>query len=75
MGDVWLDVSIFRCPFCKRYYVDASWYVHELESDIECGYCHKTFNTKIQFTDRAMLKFRIDDKGKAMKAEIFEHIQ
>lgn len=71
---VWLDVSVFQCPQCGRYYVDASWYVVELESDIECGSCHEVFNTKKQVTDRVMLKFKIDEGGKVLEAEVAEHI-
>ena len=70
----WLDVSVFRCPGCGRCYVDASWYVVELESDIECGSCHEVFNTKNQVTDRVMLKFKIDVDGKFLEAEVAEHI-
>jgi len=70
----WLDVSVMRCPHCGRYFVDASWYVVELESDIECGSCHRTFNTKRQLTDRLMLGFKIDKKGRASEAGIVEHI-
>jgi len=72
--EAWLDVSAFRCPRCGRYYVDASWYVAELESDIECGSCHEVFNTKKQMTDRLMLKFKIDEEGKVLEAEVTEHI-
>ena len=70
----WLDVSVFRCPGCGRYYVDASWYVVELESDIECGSCHKVFNTKKWVTDRVMLKFKIDERGQVLEADMAEHI-
>jgi hypothetical protein len=70
----WLDVSVFRCPQCGRCYVDVSWYVVELESDIECGSCHEVFNTKNQVTDRIMLKFKIDLEGKVLEAEVAEHI-
>jgi len=71
---VWLDVSVFQCPRCGRYYADASWYVVELKSDIECGGCHEAFNTKKRVTDRVMLKFRIHERGKVMEAEVDEHI-
>jgi len=69
----WLDVSIFRCPSCGRYFADASWYVVELESDIECGSCHEAFNAKKRLTDRVMLKFRINEEGRALEAEVAEH--
>jgi len=71
----WLDVSVIRCSSCGRYYVDASWYVVELESDIECGSCHETFNTKKQLTDRVMLEFKIDEKGKILEANVTEHLK
>jgi len=73
--EAWLDVSIFRCPSCGRYYADASWYAAELGSDIECGFCHKIFNTKTQLKDRIMLNIKLDNQGKASKVEVTKHIQ
>lgn len=70
----WLDVSIIRCPSCGRHFADASWYVVELESDIECGSCHETFNAKKHLTDRVMLEFKIDEKGRVLEAVAVEHI-
>jgi len=75
MGDAWLDVSIIRCPSCGRCYPDASWYAVELESDIECGECHRVFNTRNHLTDRVMLEFEIDDQGRVVKTELIKHIQ
>ena len=73
MNNVWLDVSIFRCPQCNREYADASWYAYELASDIECGDCHTIFNAKKQLTDRMMVQFEIDDHGIAQTVEIINH--
>ena len=70
----WLDVSIFRCPRCERYYADASWYAVELESDIECGSCHEIFKAKKQLTDRLVLEFKLDKEGKVLETVITEHI-
>ncbi len=70
----WLDVSIFRCPSCGKCYADASWYVVELESDIECGVCHSSFNARKNLTDRIMLAFKIDG-GKAQAVELVRHIE
>ena len=72
--EAWLDVSIFRCPRCRRFYADASWYAVELESDIECGSCHKVFNAKKQLTDRVMLRFIVERHGRALETEITEHL-
>ncbi|KPV65205.1 MAG: hypothetical protein AOA65_0355 [Candidatus Bathyarchaeota archaeon BA1] len=70
----WMDVSVIRCPKCGRYYLDASWYVVELESDIECGVCHGVFNTKRQLTDRVMLEFNIDESGQVLEANVIRHL-
>jgi len=70
----WLDISIIQCPCCRRYYAEASWYVVEIGADIECGTCHKTFNTKKRLTDRIMLGLKIDEKGKVQGAEVTGHI-
>jgi len=72
--NAWLDVSVIRCPNCRRYYADASWYVVEIGSDIECGSCHATFNTKKNVTDRIMLSLKLDDEGNAHEAEIVRHL-
>lgn len=71
----WLDVAVLRCPNCRRCYVDASWYVVGMESDIECGNCMTEFNSKKNATDRVMLEFEIDEKGKMQQAKILEHIK
>jgi len=71
----WLDVSVLRCPNCGHFYVDVSWYVVEMESDIECGNCGITFNSKKNATDRIMLEFQIDEEGKAQKAKIAERLK
>ena len=70
----WLDVALLRCPKCGHYYVDASWYVVEMESDIECGHCGTEFNSKKSATDRAMLEVQLDENGKMKKVNIAEHL-
>jgi len=70
----WLDISVLQCPNCGRHYAEASWYAVELESDMECGSCHKIFNAKKQLKDRVMLEFQINEKGRALEANITEHI-
>ncbi|MEM2911810.1 MAG: hypothetical protein QW146_04820 [Candidatus Bathyarchaeia archaeon] len=61
---VWLDVSVLHCPNCGSRYADASWYVIEMGSDIQCGSCGKEFNSKKNATDRALIEFQIDKSGK-----------
>jgi len=75
MPNAYLDLAIFKCPNCGGYYVEASWYAIELESDIECGVCHTTFNPKANLTDRIMLEVVVDENGKASSVKIIEHIQ
>ena len=70
----WLDASVLQCPNCGRFYAEASWYAVELESDMECGSCHKIFNAKKQLKDRVMLEFQINEKGRALEVKITEHI-
>jgi len=70
----WLDTSVLQCPNCGRFYAEASWYAVELESDMECGSCHKIFNAKKQLKDRVMLEFQINEKGRALEVKITEHI-
>jgi hypothetical protein len=70
----WFDTAVIRCPHCGHYYADASWYVIEIGSDIECGTCHKTFNTKRHITDRIMLVLKLDEKGRVQQVEVVEHV-
>ena len=70
----WLDIAVFQCPRCQRYYADASWYVAELESDIECGTCHELFNTNKQLTDRVILEFGLDGEGKVLNVQVNKRI-
>lgn len=66
----WLDMALIQCPSCGRYYADASWYVVEIGSDIECGICHEDFNSKKYVKDRVMLELSIDEKGKVKQVKI-----
>ncbi len=70
----WLDVAITRCPNCGRHYADASWYIIEMSSDIECGNCHTNFNTKKHVSNRIMLGLKIDDEGRVEATEVAEHL-
>lgn len=71
----WLDAAVLRCPNCGRHYIEASWYVLEMESDIECGECGKEFNTKKNATDRALLEFQINEEGRIQKVDIAKHLK
>jgi hypothetical protein len=71
----WSDIAVLCCPKCGRYYVDASWYVLEIGSDIECGHCEEEFNSKKNATDRAILEFQIDEKGKVHSVKITKHLK
>jgi predicted RNA-binding Zn-ribbon protein involved in translation (DUF1610 family) len=71
----WLDVSVLRCPNCGRHYVEASWYVIEMEADIQCGECGKEFNSKKNALDRVLLEFEINKDGKLQNVEIFKHLK
>ena len=68
-------MSVLRCPNCGHFYVDASWYVVEMESDIECGRCGTEFNSKRNATDRVMLEFQVDENGKVEKVKIAEYLK
>jgi NMD protein affecting ribosome stability and mRNA decay len=72
--NTWLDVAVVRCPNCGNYHVDASWYIIELESDIQCGRCQTEFNGKENATDRVLLEFAIDEDAKVQNVRIAEHL-
>jgi uncharacterized C2H2 Zn-finger protein len=62
--EAFLEVSVSRCPACGSYYAEAAWYALVLESDLECGRCGEVFSATEHFTDRALLRFKLDKKGK-----------
>ena len=70
----WLDVAVVRCPNCGNYHVDASWYLVELESDIQCGRCQTEFNGKDNTTDRVLLEFVVGEEGKMQNVRVAEHL-
>lgn len=70
----WLDATLLRCPNCGHFYVDASWYVMEMESDIECGHCKTDFNSRKNAKDRVMLEFQLNDNVTIKSVKIAEHI-
>jgi NMD protein affecting ribosome stability and mRNA decay len=72
--NTWLDVAVVRCPNCGNYHVDASWYLIELESDIQCGRCQTEFNAKDHATDRVLLEFEIGEDGKMRNTRIAERL-
>ncbi len=71
----WLDATLLCCPNCGRYYVDVSWYVMEMESDIECGSCGIEFNSKKNVKDRVLLEFQVDENGKMLTVKISKHLK
>ena len=71
----WLDVAVIKCPNCAHHYADASWYVMEIGSDIECSKCHTTFNTKKHAVDRVLLELSLDGKEKVDRAEVKKHFR
>lgn len=72
MTEVLLDVSVIRCPKCEKFYVDASWYVSEIGSDIECSVCKRVFNSKKHLSDRVLVQFDLDENGKVRKVNLSE---
>lgn len=61
-----LDVTISICPQCGTPYADASWYVLELASDVQCGVCGRTWHPQRYKTDRILVAFALDETGTAV---------
>ena len=61
-----LDVTISVCPYCGTPYADASWYVIELASDVQCGVCGRTWHPQRYKTDRILVEFAVDEAGKTV---------
>ena len=69
---VYLDISIIRCPNCGKLYADASWYVLDMESDIECGVCGYTFNSTKNLVKRLLLEIDVKNNFEVKTEEINE---
>ncbi len=65
----YLDVTISVCPQCGAPYADASWYVIELASDVQCGVCGRTWHPQRYKTDRILAEFVLDEGGKAVEVK------
>jgi len=62
--ETYLDITLIRCPKCRKIYSDASWYVLDMEGDIECSICGETFNTRKNIIKRILLRIDISDPDK-----------
>ena len=71
----WMDVTIIQCPKCKRYYAEVSWYVMEMESDIQCADCGTEFNSRKYAKDRAIIEFEIDSKEQMQTVKLCKHFK
>lgn len=70
-----LDVAVSICPYCGTPYADASWYVIELGSDVECGVCGRTWNPKTFKVDRILLEFRLDEQGNVLDVKTEKRLE
>ena len=70
-----MDISMFRCPYCGKLYADSSWYIVELRSDIECGVCHEEFNPSKMLKDRVILSLNVNGEDKVSEVTILEHVK
>jgi len=60
----YLEVVVGKCPACGNLIIEPSWFALQLESDIQCANCRNVFNMKKHLTDKILLKFELDEKGK-----------
>lgn len=70
-----LDVAVCICPYCGTPYADASWYVIELGSDVECGVCGRTWNPKTSKVDRILLEFLLNENAKVVEVKKKKRIE
>ena len=70
---IWIDISVIKCPNCGKLYADASWYVVDMESEIECTKCGYTFNTRENLIDRILVRLVV--KGEQVdKVSLEKHL-
>ncbi len=70
-----LDVAVSICPYCGTPYADASWYVIELGSDVECGVCGRIWNPKGSKVDRFLLEFMLNENAKVVEVKKKKRIE
>jgi NMD protein affecting ribosome stability and mRNA decay len=70
-----LDVAVSICPYCGAPYADASWYVIELGSDVECGICGRIWNPKASKGDRFLLEFMLNENAKVVEVKKKKRIE
>jgi uncharacterized protein (UPF0212 family) len=58
-----LEISILRCPRCGNFIAEPGWFV-DLESEISCAVCKKSFVSKDAEVDRRMARLELDKQGK-----------
>jgi hypothetical protein len=63
-----LDITIAKCPRCKNFLAESSWYA--LESDIGCGFCGRTFNMQKTMKDRVLIRVELNKEGKIEKIAV-----
>ncbi|RLJ08531.1 MAG: hypothetical protein DRP12_00420 [Candidatus Aenigmatarchaeota archaeon] len=66
--DAWLEVAILKCPNCGNLLAEPVWFL-ELEQDITCSVCRKTWQASRNLLDKVMLRFEIE--GKKVKSVSF----
>lgn len=59
-----LDACIAKCPSCGALHAEASWYAIGLSSDMDCKKCGRTFNASKYITDRTLVAFNLNEKGR-----------
>ncbi len=75
MKEAWLDVSLFKCPYCRTFYAECSWYAAELGSDVTCGKCKQDFNAKKAIIDRVLLRILVNESERIGDVRISKRIK
>jgi len=65
-----LEMVVGKCPRCGNFIIEPAWFAIDLEQDIECAVCRKTFNMKKHMTDKVMFVFSISPSGKIDRVNI-----
>lgn len=74
-NNTYFDIAVSICPHCGTPVAESGWYGVDMESDIVCFSCDKSFNIKKHLADRAIIEIDVTESGKINSLRVAEKIK
>lgn len=71
----YFDLAVAICPHCSTPIAESGWYGVDMESDIVCYECDKSFNIKRNVSDRVIVEIEVDESGKVCSLDVGERVK